>query len=231
MNRDKRNGFRPYHEYQELPPAKMLEHAQALNHALNRRRSVRSFSSRPVPRQLIEECILAASSAPSGANRQPWQFVVVSDAVTKAKVRKAAEAEEHRFYEDRAPQTWLDDLKPFGTDANKPFLEDAPYLIAIFGQQWSIDETGQKHKNYYINESVGIATGMLIAALHQAGLASLTHTPAPMGFLREVLGRPDTERPFLLLVVGYPADDVEVPDISRKSLSDVATFFEPQLNA
>lgn len=202
----------------------MLARAAALNERCQRRRSVREFAPDPVPRTLIEQCLLAASSAPSGANQQPWQFVVVTDPQTKRQIREAAEAEERRFYEDRASQAWLDDLAPLGTDANKPFLEIAPCLIAIFGEKWHYDATGDKQKHYYVSESVGIATGMLIAALHEAGLAALTHTPSPMGFLREVLGRPATERPFLLLVVGYPAADVQVPNIERKSLEQIATF-------
>lgn len=217
---------RPYTEFRELPLAEMQRRATALCTDLNRRRSVRSFAPRPVPRALIESALLAASSAPSGANQQPWSFVAVSDPDTKASIRRAAEAEEQRFYNDRASQAWLDDLAPLGTDANKPFLEIAPWLIAIFGQKWSVAADGGKNKHYYVNESVGIATGMLIATLHQIGLVTLTHTPSPMGFLRKVLGRPATERPFLLLVVGYPAPDAQVPDIGRKGLDDIATFIE-----
>ncbi|MFK7913351.1 MAG: nitroreductase family protein [Pseudomonadales bacterium] len=218
---------RPYSEYVELPEAVMQQRAVDLCADMNRRRSVRSFANRAVPRDIIESCLMAASSAPSGANQQPWQFVCVSDPATKQQIRRAAEAEEQRFYEDRASQTWLDDLAPLGTDARKPFLEHAPWLIAIFGQKWSVDADGTKHKHYYVNESVGIATGMLITALHHVGLATLTHTPSPMGFLREVLGRPAIERPFLLLVVGYPDADATVPAIERKALSDIATFIEP----
>lgn len=217
---------RPYSEYVELPEAEMQQRAAALCTELNRRRSVRSFSDRPVPRSIIESCLLAASSAPSGANQQPWQFVCVSDVATKVQIRQAAEAEEQRFYDDRASQAWLDDLAPLGTNASKPFLEHAPWLIGIFGQKWSVDTEGTKHKHYYVNESVGIATGMLITALHHAGLATLTHTPSPMGFLRKVLQRPEIERPFLLLVVGYPAAGATVPDIQRKTLVDIATFID-----
>lgn len=216
--------FRPWREYERYPEEVMLARAQALNERCQRRRSIREFAPDPVPRALIEHCLLAASSAPSGANQQPWQFVVVTDAQTKHRIRVAAEAEERRFYDDRASQAWLDDLAPLGTDAQKPFLEVAPCLIAIFSEKWHYDDTGAKQKHYYVSESVGIATGMLISALHEAGLAALTHTPSPMGFLREVLGRPETERPFLLLVVGYPAANVQVPDIRRKSLAQIATF-------
>ncbi len=217
-------GFRPYHEYQRLEPQQMVDAANAACERLNRRRSVRAFSTEAVPREVIESCLLAASSAPSGANQQPWQFVAIADADMKARIRQAAEAEEQRFYGDRASQAWLDDLAPLGTDAHKPFLEDAPWLIAVFSEKWHFEQDAQKKKHYYVTESVGIATGMLIAALHEAGLATLTHTPSPMGFLREVLGRPEQERPFLLLVVGYPAADVRVPDIQRKTLAQIATF-------
>lgn len=217
---------RRYSEFIERTEVDMRQRAADLCQELNRRRSIRSFDSRPVPRDIIESCLLAASSAPSGANQQPWQFVAVSAQDTKRKIRLAAEAEEQRFYNDRASQAWLDDLAPLGTDAQKPFLERAPWLIAIFGQKWSVDAHGDKHKHYYVNESVGIATGMLITALHHAGLATLTHTPSPMGFLRKVLGRPRTERSFLLLVVGYPDTDATVPDIQRKTLPDIATFIE-----
>jgi nitroreductase len=188
------------------------------------RRTVRHFSDRPVARDVIEQCVLTAGSAPSGANLQPWHFVVVGDAAVKRRIRDAAEAEERAFYEHRAPQEWLDALAPLGTDAEKPFLETAPYLIAIFSQSYGVLPDGRKVKNYYVQESVGIATGLLIAAIHHAGLASLTHTPSPMGFLNEILDRPSNEKPFLLLVVGHPTDDAVVPDISKKPLSEVASF-------
>lgn len=188
------------------------------------RRTVRHFSDAPVPLQVIEQCLMVAGSAPSGANLQPWHFVVVSDAVTKQRIREAAEIEEREFYSHRAPQEWLDALAPLGTDADKPFLETAPYLIAIFSQSYGVLPDGRKVKNYYVQESVGIATGLLIAGLHHAGLASLTHTPSPMGFLNEILGRPANEKPFLLLVVGRPAPDAKVPDISRKPLTEATTY-------
>ena len=187
------------------------------------RRSVRSFSADPVPEALILDCVRAACSAPSGANCQPWHFVVITDPAKKRDIRLAAEAEERAFYDRRASKAWLDALAPLATDADKPFLEVAPYLIAIFQERFAQQDTGEKSKNYYAPESVGIATGILISALHQAGLACLTHTPSPMGFLQTALGRPVNERPFLLLVVGYPADGAEVPDLARKPFEQVVT--------
>ena len=185
------------------------------------------FSDRPVAREVIEQCLAAAASAPSGANLQPWHFVAISDPVIKGQIRVAAEDEERLFYSQRAPQEWLDALAPLGTDADKPFLQVAPWLIAIFAQKWGRLADGRKVKHYYPNESVGIATGLLLAAVHQCGLAALTHTPSPMGFLNEILQRPsDSERPFLLLVVGYPSEHCQVPDIHRKPLREVATFVE-----
>jgi iodotyrosine deiodinase len=191
---------------------------------MTRRRTVREFSDRPVERAVIENCLLAAATAPNGANLQPWHFVVVSDPAIKRRIREAAEVEERDFYSRRAPQEWLDALAVLGTDEHKPFLETAPYLIAIFAQSYGLLPDGRKVKHYYTQESVGIATGILITAVHQAGLVSLTHTPSPMGFLNEVLGRPAHERPFLLLVVGYPAEDAAVPDITKKPLAEIATF-------
>jgi nitroreductase len=205
-------------------PETALARATAFRDHMRTRRTVRHFSRRGVPREVIEQCLLAAGGAPSGANLQPWHFVVVGDADVKQRIRAAAEEEEREFYLHRAPQEWLDALAPLGTDANKPFLEDAPYLIAIFAQSYGVLADGRKVKNYYVQESVGIATGTLIAALHVAGLASLTHTPSPMGFLNAILQRPANEKPFLLLVVGYPADAATVPDIGKKSLADIATF-------
>jgi nitroreductase len=193
------------------------------------RRTVRDFSDRPVPRSVIEDCIAAAGSAPSGANQQPWRFVAIADPAIKRQVRLAAEAEEREFYDRRAPREWLDALAPIGTDWHKPFLETAPWLIAIFAERWHLDAEGNKVKHYYPTESIGIATGLLIAAVHTAGLVSLTHTPSPMGFLNEILGRPgDLERPFLLLVVGYPAAAARVPAITRKPLNEIAIFLEPR---
>jgi nitroreductase len=189
------------------------------------RRTVREFSDRPVARDVIEDCIAAAGTAPSGANQQPWRFVAISDPAVKQRIRLAAEEEEREFYARRATREWLNALAPIGTDSHKPFLETAPWLIAIFAERWHLDAAGNKVKHYYPTESVGIATGLLIAAIHSAGLASLTHTPSPMGFLNQILGRPaELERPFLLLVVGYPAVTARVPAISRKPLSEIAIF-------
>lgn len=217
---------RPLREYREYPADEMLERATRFHANVERRRTVRMFSDRPVAREIIEMAIRAASTAPSGANMQPWHFVAISQQETKRRIREAAEAEEREFYDHRASAEWLDALKPFGTDANKPFLEIAPWLIAVFLQKFSEDEHGEKVKHYYPTESTGLATGILITALHEAGLATLTHTPSPMRFLNEILGRPTSERPFLLLVAGYPAENCEVPDIERKTLDEVATFIE-----
>lgn len=214
----------PIPDYKAYPEEEMLRRAADFYAHIRRRRTVRDFSDRPIPLGVIEDCLRAAGTAPNGANLQPWQFVVVSDPEIKHRIRVAAEEEEQAFYTDRAPQEWLDALAPLGTDANKPFLESAPYLIAIFAQRYGLLPDGRKVKHYYTAESVGIATGILITALHHAGLASLTHTPSPMDFLNTILGRPANERPFLLLVVGYPAEDARVPDIAKKSLEEIATF-------
>lgn len=216
--------FVPLESYMELPQDEMKKKASEFYDLVKRRRTVREFSSRPVPKEVIEKCLLAAGTAPNGANKQPWHFVAVSDPDVKKKIRVEAEKEEHEFYNRRAPEDWLEDLRPLGTDENKPFLEKAPYLIGIFAQSYNLDEDGEKEKHYYVKESVGIATGILITALHNAGLATLTHTPSPMGFLNEIMGRPSHEKPFLLLVVGYPAEGVTVPDITKKSLDEISTF-------
>ncbi len=202
----------------------MSNAAEAFYQMMSRRRSVRDFSAKDVPQTVIENALLAAGTAPSGANMQPWHFVVVKDAAIKRRIREAAEAEERDLYERRASEEWLQALAPLGTDANKPFLETAPALIVIFLKKFTIDEKGNKHKNYYTSESVGIATGFLITALHNAGLVTLTHTPSPMKFLGTILERPRHERPFLLLVCGYPAENVKVPDITRLKLKDISTF-------
>jgi len=202
----------------------MRRRAREFLERMRLRRTVRDFAPDPVPLEVIEDAIRTAGTAPNGANHQPWHFAVVTAPEVRAEIRRRAEEEEAAFYEDRAPQEWLDALAPLGTDADKPFLEVAPVLIAIFAQSWAPDGEGGRRKNYYVTESVGIATGMLITALHLAGLATLTHTPSPMKFLNEVLDRPDNERPFLLLVVGHPAEGAEVPDISKKSLDDIASF-------
>jgi len=217
-------GFIPLTSWREYEPDEMLRRAAEFRQQMQRRRTVRYFSDREVPRQVIEDCLLAAGTAPSGANLQPWHFVVVSDPAIKLRIRVEAEAEEHEFYTRKAPQEWLDALAPLGTDEHKPFLETAPYLIAVFAQSYGALADGRKVKNYYVQESVGIATGMLITAVHNAGLVSLTHTPSPMGFLNEILGRPANEKPFLILVVGYPAEEAVVPDIGKKPLEEIATF-------
>jgi nitroreductase len=203
----------------------MHERARALWQQMNSRRTVRDFSHQSVPREVIEECIRTAGTAPSGANQQPWHFAVVADPAIKRQIREAAEEEERAFYEHRAPDEWLDALSHLGTDADKPFLETAPYLIVVFALVHHIGAKGEKIKHYYPYESTGLATGMLITALHNVGLASLTHTPNPMKFLNQVLGRPSNERPFLILVTGYPAENVQVPDIERRDLSEICTFY------
>ncbi len=216
--------FIPLPAWQELAPEEMASRARSFYEELAGRRTVRDYAPRPVPRAVLRDCLRAAGTAPSGANLQPWRFVVVQDAALKQQIRAAAEVEERAFYRERAPKDWLEALAPLGTHEDKPFLEEAPALIAIFGERYGIAADGSKQKRYYVDESVGLATGLLIAALHHAGLVTLTHTPSPMGFLREVLGRPANERPFLLLVVGYPAEDATVPDIGRKSLEEIASF-------
>ncbi|HYF62099.1 MAG TPA: nitroreductase family protein [Herpetosiphonaceae bacterium] len=210
--------------YRESPVDDMRRRAAEFYAEMSRRRTVRQFSDRPVPREVIEHCLLTAGTAPSGAHRQPWHFVAVSDQALKAHIRAAAEVEEREFYAHRAPAEWLEALAPLGTDADKSFLQTAPYLIAIFVQRYGVTAGGATLKHYYATESVGIATGMLITALHHAGLATLTHTPSPMDFLTEILGRPANERPFLLLVAGYPAAEAAVPDLARKPLGEIATF-------
>jgi len=219
-------GLVPLSSYVELPASEMRRRASAFLKEVQSRRTVRDFSDRPVPLDIIEMCVLAAGTAPNGAHRQPWRFVVVSDLKIKRAIRVAAEEEEKAFYGGRAPEEWLQALAPLGTDEAKPFLERAPYLIVVFGESYAVEEGGERSKNYYVNESVGIATGMLITAIHRAGLVSLTHTPSPMGFLNEILGRPENERPFLILVVGYPEPEATVPELQRKSLEEIATFIE-----
>ena len=214
----------PLTTYARMPEEEMRQRASAFNALLQRRRTVRFFSAEPVPRSVLEDCLRAAGSAPSGANLQPWQFVVVGDPALKRKIRAGAEAEEREFYERRATPEWLAALAPLGTDSDKPFLEDAPWLIAVFYQAYLNRPSGARMKVYYPIDSTGIATGFLIAALHHAGLCCLTHTPSPMAFLNEILGRPANERPFVLLVVGYPEAGAVIPDITRKRLSDIGTF-------
>lgn len=214
----------PLSTYQRLPPPVMLQRAADFAATMQRRRTVRDFAEEPVPRELIEAAIRAAGTAPNGANLQPWHFVAISDPAIKGAIRAAAEAEERAFYSERATPEWLEDLAPLGTDAEKPFLERAPWLIAVFGERYRPMPDGSRRANYYVPESVGIACGFLIAALHHAGLVTLTHTPSPMGFLGEILGRPAQEKPFLLLVVGFPAPNAQVPDVGKKPLEAIATF-------
>jgi len=216
------SSFIPYSQfYRRYPPEEMKQRADEFYEEIKNRRTVREFSDRPVPHEIIEKAVKAAGTAPNGANKQPWHFVIVESPEVKREIREAAEEEERAFYEQRASDEWLEALAPLGTDADKPFLETAPYLIAIFSQSYGIDESGEKKKHYYVKESVGIASGFLITALHHAGLATLTHTPSPMGFLNDILDRPENERPFLLLVAGYPAEDATVPDISKKPLEEI----------
>lgn len=217
--------FIPYDSYIEYTIMEMQQRSSEFLLEMSRRRSIRDFSDRSVDRLIIEDCLRTANSAPSGANLQPWHFVVVSDPNVKKRIRLCAEQEEHEFYTKRATPEWLQTLIPLGTDEHKPFLEKAPYLIAIFTKSYEQNSDGTKVKNYYAHESTGIATGFLIAALHHAGLACLTHTPSPMSFLNEILNRPINEKPFLLLVVGYPENDVKIPDIKKKELSEVSSFF------
>lgn len=216
----------PLDQYREFPIEEMRARLEAFYADIDRRRTVREFSNRPVPRDIIETALKAANTAPSGANLQPWHFVVVSGPETKKRIREAAEVEEREFYEHRASEEWLAALEPLGTNDHKPFLETAPYLIAVFLQKYGELPDGRKVKHYYPAESTGLATGMLITALHRAGLATLTHTPSPMKFLNEILRRPKNERPFLLLVAGYPANDARVPDIERKSLDEFTSWIE-----
>ena len=213
----------PLTGFPPLDDDEMQERATRFSDEVGRRRSIRQFSDRQIPDTVIDACLRAATSAPSGANLQPWHFVVVTDPATKRQIREGAEAEERAFYGGRAPDDWLAALEPLGTDEHKPFLETAPCLIVIFAQTWGLEADGAKRKHYYVQESVGIATGLLITALHQSGLASLTHTPSPMRFLNAILNRPPNERPFLILVVGRPAQDARVPDIARKPFDSVVT--------
>jgi len=215
--------FVPYRP-SRVDPAEMLSRARAFHDEMHARRSVRHFSSDPVPRELIELAIQTASTAPSGANRQPWRFVAVSDAAVKREIRVAAEKEERESYERRMPDDWLSALAPLGTTWEKPFLEIVPWIVVVFEERHGVNADGSVRKNYYVKESVGIACGLFIAALHRMGLATLTHTPSPMGFLREILKRPENETPYILFPVGYPAVDCEVPDIARKTVEDVAVW-------
>ena len=211
------------------PPAysteQMLERTSEFRKLMESRRSIREFSDRDVPKEVIENIIITASSAPSGAHKQPWSFCVVRDKEIKIQIREAAEKEEYENYNGRMDEQWLRDLEKFGTDWKKPIIESAPYLIVIFKKLYDVSETGEKLQNYYVNESVGIACGLLIAAIHNAGLCALTHTPSPMGFLSKILNRPENERPFLLIPVGYPAENCEVPDLKRKDYEEIVQIF------
>ena len=210
-------GFILLTTWREYPPEEMLRRAQEFAAELGRRRTVRQFSDRPIPDGVIEACLEAAGTAPSGAHLQPWHFVVVRDAARKRQLREAAEEAERKFYAE-APQDWLDALAPLGTDEHKPYLETAPCLIAVFAERYGVNPDGSRRTHYYVSESVGIACGMLLTALHHAGLVTLTHTPSPMGFLSTLLGRPANERAVMLVVAGYPAPDAMVPDLVRKPL-------------
>lgn len=215
--------FIPYQGLQ-LSPAEGLERARAYFELMDRRRSLRAFSDRPVPEQMIRMLVQTASTAPSGAHKQPWTFCAVSDPEIKSRIREAAEEEEYANYHGRMSDEWLADLQAFDTDWHKPFLEIAPWLIVVFKKAYELED-GQKRKNYYVNESVGLATGFLLAAIHQAGLVALTHTPSPMNFLQKILHRPENERPFLLIPVGYPEPGARVPDLERKPLEKVLVWY------
>ena len=222
------NIYRPIPlDFERLPEDEMVARGHSFRELMARRRSVREFAPDPVPRALIETAIAAANTAPSGANRQPWHFAAVSDPMVKAAIRGGAEAEEREFYEGgRATEEWLKALAPLGTDWRKPFLEIAPWLVVVFKKIHAVGADGSKLTNYYVNESVGIACGLFIAAIQQMGLATLTHTPQPMRFLTRILDRPDSERPYILFPVGYPQTDCEVPEISKKNMEEVSTWFE-----
>ena len=211
-------------DFETLSPEQTVERAAAFRALMARRRTVRDFAATPVPRAVIEDCVMTAASAPSGANQQPWTFVCVGDPGAKRRIREAAEAEEREFYGGKAGEAWLTALAPIGTDASKPFLETAPWLIVVFAQRYGVYADGRRHKHYYVPESTGIACGLLLAALHNAGLATPTHTPSPMGFLAEVCGRPENEKPLMIVVAGYPAVNATVPDIRRKNTAEVAKW-------
>ena len=211
-------------DFSEYPPEQMRERAAQFYERMAQRRSVRDFSDRPVPRELIEDAIRTAGTAPSGANQQPWQFVAVDNPDLKQEIREAVEEEEKKTYEERMPDEWREALAPLGTDWQKPYLTTAPWIVVCFAEPYGIDENGDKQTHYYVQESVGIACGLFITALHHMGLATLTHTPAPMGFLRDILDRPDHERPYILFPVGYPAADATVPDIDKKPLDEIVQW-------
>ena len=211
-------------QFQKITFEEMDYNANQFFQKVSSRRSVRDFSSDDFPIDIIKNCIKSASTAPSGANKQPWHFVIVKDPIIKRKIRKAAEIEEKEFYGGRAPKEWLDDLNQFGTDWNKPFLEEAPYLIVIFSKKFDINDDGTNKKNYYVSESVGIASGLLLTALHNAGLVTLTHTPSPMAFLSDILNRPPSDKPYLIIPVGFPSENAEVPNIKKKTFKEICTI-------
>ena len=217
-----------FEEYikETYPAAEVMERSQQFMDWINKRRSIRQFSDKPIPKEVIENILLSASAAPSGANKQPWTFCVISNAELKSKIRAAAEKEEYESYNGRMSDEWMEDLKKFQTDWHKPFIDIAPYIIIVFKKAYDVDEQGNKHNNYYVNESVGLAAGFLLAAIHNAGLVALTHTPSPMNFLAKILERPINERPVFLIPVGYPAEDTYVPKLSRKGLDEIAVFYE-----
>lgn len=217
------NSFIPY-QRETYPPDELLKRSTAFYDFMNTRRTVREFSDKPVAKEVIEQIIMAASSAPSGAHKQPWTFCAVADKTIKSKIREAAEKEEYENYHGRMPEEWLNDLKPFATDWHKEFLEIAPWLIVVFKRSYELIN-GEKKNNYYVQESVGLATGFLLAAIHEVGLVALTHTPSPMNFLCNVLNRPENEKPFLLIPVGYPAEDAKVPDLKRKTKEEVIVWY------
>ena len=218
------DNFIPY-EGVAYSPEETQERSKAYYEYMDKRRTVREFSNKPVAKEIIENILMTASSAPSGAHKQPWTFCVIGNADLKAKIKVAAEKEEYDSYNGRMSEEWLEALAPFGTDWHKPFLEIAPYLIIVFKKAYDL-ENGVKSKNYYVNESVGIAVGFLLSAIHNAGLVSLTHTPSPMNFLQKILNRPENERAFLLIPVGYPAEEIKVPNIERKKAEDVIVYYE-----
>ncbi|MCZ6520218.1 MAG: nitroreductase family protein [Bacteroidetes bacterium] len=207
-------------------PDEVISRSHSYYEWLDSRRTVRDFSNKPIPKKIIDHLILSASTAPSGAHKQPWTFCVISDPQIKSKIKEAAEQEEYESYHGRMSPEWLKDLQPLGTDWHKPFLEIAPYLIVVFKRVYEIDEQGNKKNNYYVNESVGLACGFLLTAIHNAGLVALTHTPSPMNFLSKILNRPTNERPYLLIPVGYPTQDTFVPNINRKKLDEVMIYYE-----
>ena len=211
-------------QFQKITFEEMDYNANQFFQNVSSRRSVRDFSSDDIPIDIIKNCIKSASTAPSGANKQPWHFVIVKDPIIKRKIRKAAEIEEKEFYGGRAPKEWLDDLNQFGTDWNKPFLEEAPYLIVVFSKKFDINDDGTNTKNYYVSESVGIASGLLLTALHNAGLVTLTHTPSPMAFLSDILNRPPSDKPYLIIPVGFPSENAEVPNIKKKTFKEICTI-------